>query len=225
MLPLDVLSSFAICGAGALVGAALMRPSLAHDAASAEVLRLSRGAYALIGVGMTQIVLHPLPLPSWSQAAVAYGAVGGLSMMAWALAALSGRIVSRHLLWPTLAVLLLALLAVLPLGTRGITWFVTWGLAGGSVLVLALGHRLVLRPRDLNERLAGIVMVLMAGTSALRAAYLFTWDGPYEPHLLHMPPAMVLPYALMYGVLPIVFAMLMFNVLAARCRHACTSAR
>jgi diguanylate cyclase (GGDEF)-like protein len=165
---------------------------------------------------MTQIVLHPLPLPSWSQAAVAYGAVGGLSMMAWALAALSGRLVSRHLLWPMLAVLLLALLAVLPLGTRGITWFVTWGLAGGSVLVLALGHRLVLRPRDLNERLAGIVMVLMAGTSALRAAYLFTWDGPYEPHLLHMPPAMVLPYALMYGVLPIVFAMLMFNVLAAR---------
>ncbi len=38
MLQLDVLSSFAICGAGALVGAAMLRPSLTHDAAGAEAL-------------------------------------------------------------------------------------------------------------------------------------------------------------------------------------------
>jgi diguanylate cyclase (GGDEF)-like protein len=216
MLPLDVLSSFAICGAGALVGAALLRPSLAHDESSAEVLRISRGAYALIGVGLTQLVLQPLPLPPWSQASGAYATVGGLATMAWALAALSGRIVSRALLWPTLAGLLLVLLALLPMGTRGLTWFVTWGVAAASLLVLGLGHRLVWRPRDLNERLAGIVMLLTAGTSALRASYLFTWNGPYESHLLHMPPPLVVPFALMYGVLPILFAMLLLNVLNAR---------
>lgn len=49
MLQLDILSSLAICGAGALVGGAMRRPSLAQDAASAEALRICRSGYALIG--------------------------------------------------------------------------------------------------------------------------------------------------------------------------------
>lgn len=216
MLQLDILGSFAICGAGALTGAALMRPSLAYDAMSADALRVSRGAYALIGVGLTQIVLQSLPLPLWSLAAVAYSTVGGLAAMAWAMAALSGRAVATRWLWPLLAGLLIVLLALLPLGIRGLNWFVAWGLSAASTLVFVLGHRLVLRPRDLDETLAGVVIVLTAASSALRTAYLFTLDGPYESNLLHVPPELSTPYALMYGVLPIVFALLMFNILSGR---------
>lgn len=216
MLPIDVLSSFAICGAGALVAAALLRPSLAYDDASTEVLRISRASYALIGLGMTQIVLNPLPLAAWSQAALAFAAVGGLCTMAWAMAALSGHILPRKPMWLTLAGLLFALLALMPLGTRGITWFLTWGLTLASTLALLLGRRLVLRPRDLNERLAGIVIVLSVATSVLRTTFLFAWGGPYQPHMLHMPPPLVTLYALLYGMLPILFAMLLLNVLNAR---------
>lgn len=216
MLQLDILTALAICGAGALTGAALLRPSLAHDMASGEVLRISRGAYALIGVGATQIVLHPSPLPLWSLATLSYSTVSGLAVMAWAMAALSGGVVSRRLLAPMLAVLLLALLAVLPLGVRGLTWFVAWGLSAASLLVVVMGRRLVLRPRGLDETFAGIVILITAVSSLLRTIYLFTWDGPYEPHLLHVPPYMHTPYAIMYGVLSLVVNMLVFNILGSR---------
>lgn len=86
MLELDALSAFAICGAGALVGAVMLRPSLAQAAASAEALRICRGGYALIGVGLLQPVALQLPLPLWSQAAMAFGTVGAVVMIAWALA-------------------------------------------------------------------------------------------------------------------------------------------
>ena len=56
MLQLDVLSSFAICGAGSLVGAGVLRPSLTPDEAGAEAIRICQGAYALIGVGLLQPV-------------------------------------------------------------------------------------------------------------------------------------------------------------------------
>jgi len=63
MLQLDVLSSFAICGAGALLGAAMLRPSLTHDAAGAEALRICRSGYAVIGFGLLQPMALEIPLP------------------------------------------------------------------------------------------------------------------------------------------------------------------
>ena len=227
MMQLDVLTSYAICGAGALAGAALLRPSLAWDRASGELLRLFRAAYAVIGIGSMQIALHSSPLPLWSLAMLAYSTVGGLAAAAWAMAASSGHIVSQRWLWPMLAVQLVALLGMLPLGIRGLTWFVAWGLLAASGLVLVLGHRLVLRPRSTGERFAGIVILMVAGSSALRTVYLFTWNGPYEEHLLHVPPALHTPYALLYGVLSALTTMLMFsNVggrLHAKLRHRATT--
>jgi hypothetical protein len=90
MLQLDVLSAFAICGAGSLVGASVLRPSLCPDTAGAEALRLTRGGYIAIGVGLTLPVLLDAPLPLWGQAVMTLGSVGGVFMLAWALAALAG---------------------------------------------------------------------------------------------------------------------------------------
>jgi diguanylate cyclase (GGDEF)-like protein len=219
MLSLDVISSFAICGIGALAGAALLRPAQGYDKTSIEVLRLSRDAFVLIGVGMSQILLHPLPVPLWSLATLAFASTGGLTMMAWALAALSGRIVPRRPMWLTLGLLLAACAALTTLGIRGVTWFVTWGLAAASALLLCLAHRLVLRPRGIDERLTGLLMVAVGASSACRVLFLVAWDGPYEPHLLHLPQALVVLYALMYGVLPILTVILVLNVLNARLQN------
>jgi GGDEF domain-containing protein len=79
-----------------------------------------------------------------------------------------------------------------------------------------LGRRLVLRPRDVHERWIGAVVVVMVLSSTLRASYLLSWDGPYESHLMYLPPAMVAPFTLLYGVLPVVFAMVLNNVINAR---------
>ena len=216
MLQLDVLSSFAICGAGALVGAAMLRPSLTHDAAGAEALRICRSGYAVIGVGLVQPVALEAPLPLWSQAAMTFATVGGVVMIGWALAALAGEHSARTAMWLTLAAVFATVLAAFPAGTPGMTVVCTLGLAAGSSLTLWLGRRLIWRPRDVHERLIGVTIVLMVVSSALRASYLLTWSGPYESHLMHVPPMMVTPFTLLYGVLPVVFAMLLHNVINAR---------
>ena len=56
----------------------------------------------------------------------------------------------------------------------------------------------------------------MVLSSLLRASYLWTWRGPYESHLMHVPPMLVTLFTLLYGVLPVVFAMLLHNVINAR---------
>jgi|GEM_PF-4755492 len=219
MLSLDVISSFAICGMGALAGASLLRPAQGYDKASLEVLSLSRIAFLLIGLGMSQIILHTAPAPLWSLATLAFALTGGLTIMAWAMAALSGRTVPRQPMWLTLGLLLAACAALMPLGIRGVTWFVTWGLAAASTLLLWLAHRLVLRPHGLYERLTGLLIVAIGVSSACRVLFLVVWDGPYQPHLLHLPPTLVVLYALMYGVLPILTVILVQNVLNARLQN------
>lgn len=216
MLQLDVLSSFAICGAGALVGAAMLRPSLTNDAAGAQALQICRRGYTLLGVGLVQPVLLEAPLPLWSQAVMAIGSVGGLFTICWVLAALAGERVSRGLVGLLLAAVLAFVLAAVPLGSRGMIWVVALGLAAGSSLMLWTGRRMLWRPRDVHERLIGVTVILMVVSSWLRASYLLTWNGPFESHLLHVPPMMVTPFTLVYGVLPIVFAMLLLNVINAR---------
>ncbi|MCE9657883.1 MAG: GGDEF domain-containing protein [Burkholderiales bacterium] len=216
MLQLDVLSSFAICGAGALVGAAMLRPSLSHDAAGAEALRLCRGGYALVGLGLLQPVALEIPLPLWSQAAMVFGSIGGVVMIGWALAALAGERIARTAMWLTLAAAFVLVLAALPAGTRGMNVVCTLGLAAASSLTAWLGRRLLWRPRDVHERLIGMTIVLMVLSSALRASYLLTWSGPYEPHLMYVPPMMLTPFTVLYGVLPVVFATMLQNVINAR---------
>jgi len=216
MLQLDVLSSLAICGVGALVGAALLRPSLSQDAAGAEALQLSRGGFALIGAALSLPVVLDQPLPLWSQAAGAFGAAGGVIVLGWAMAALAGAAASRSAMWVALAAVLAAVLAALPAGIQGQTVVCALGMAAGSALMAWHGRRLIWHPRDQHERLLSVVIVLMVASSALRVVYLLTWNGPYEQHLLHLPPIMVTPFTLVYGVLPVVYAMLLHNVINAR---------
>jgi len=216
MLQLDVLSSFAICGAGALLGAAMLRPSLTHDAAGAEALRICRSGYAVIGFGLLQPMALEIPLPLLSQAAMVFGSVGGVIMIGWSLAALAGERIASTAMWLTLASVFAIVLATLPAGTQGMNVVCALGLAAASSLTAWLGRRLLRRPRDMHERLIGATIVLMVLSSALRVSYLLTWSGPYESHLMYLPPMMVTPFTLLYGVLPVVFAMLLHNVINAR---------
>lgn len=215
-MPIDVLSSTAICGAGALVGAAVLRPSLAFDDASAEALRLSRHAFVVLGLGLGHIALLAGSPPLWSQAVMAGGTLSALLLLGWAMAALSLHAAPRALLAPALAVVAGTVLAALPYGTKGLTIACTWGLFIVSLLAAGLARRLVLRPRDAHELLLGVVAVAMVASGAVRVVFLHTWDGPYEPHFVYLPPALLTPVALMHGVLPVVYAMALSNVVNAR---------
>jgi diguanylate cyclase (GGDEF)-like protein len=216
MYPIDVLSSYAICGAGALVGAAILRPSLAMHASEADALRLCRKGFALIGVGLLQPVMQDGPLPLWSLAAGSLGTVGGMVVMGWALAALAGERAARSTMWLALTAVLALGLAAIPAGVKGLTLFVTLGMAAATGLVAWKSRRMLMRPRNLHERLISVTVATMVASSMLRASYLLTWDGPFQIHLLHVPPTMTTPFALLYGVMSVVFATLINNVISAR---------
>ena len=216
MLQLDVLSAYAICGASALAGGVLLQPSLTHDAAGSEALRIVRAAFLVLGVGLLQTVLQPGTLPLWSQAVATFGAVAGLALMGWALAALAGERTARPAMWLMSTAVLAGVLAAVPAGSRGLTWVCTLGLAAASALIGWKSRRILLRPHNAHEKLLGVTVVVMGAASALRASYLWTWDGPFEPHLMHLPPVMMTPFALTYCVLPAGFAMLFNNVINAR---------
>lgn len=218
MIQLDAITSFAICGAGAATAAALMRPAHADDVQLVRALRHGRDAFVVIAAGLTaSLLVDVMPTP-WAQAAMAVGTIGGVARMGWALALLSGEPAPRWSPWLMVLAALALVLGLLPLGLRGVTLAIVLGLAGAASLVLWLGRRLVLRPRDLHERLIGGTIVIMLLSSLLRAGYLATWDGPYLPNLMHMPPPLVTAFALLYGVLPMVFALLFMNVVNARLR-------
>ena len=216
MMQIDIFSALVICGAGSLAGAALMRPSLCKDVAGAEALRIVRAAFVLIGWGLVQFLAQPGSVPLWSQAVAAFGTVGGMALIGWALAALAGEPASRLAMWLMLTAVFAIVLAAVPAGNRGLTWVCTLGMAGASVLIAWKGRRLLLRPHHVHEKLIGATVVVIVATSVLRASYLWTLDGAFAPHLTHLPPLMVLPYALTYAVLPVVFAMLFNNVINAR---------
>ncbi len=216
MQQIDVLSSFAICGAGAMLGAALLRPALAQDSATTEALRRCRVAYAAIGLGLLLPLFLDSPVPLWSQAITTLGVVGGVVILCWALAALAGARAPHAGLWLALGAVAAATLAAWPAGTRGMTLVCTLGLAAGAALTGWMGRGMWLRPRDPHERLLGVSVWVLLTSSWLRAGYLLTWSGPYQDHLMYVPPAMVTPFTLMYGVLPVVVAMLLMNVVNAR---------
>ncbi len=216
MLQIDVLSSFAICGAGACVGAAMLRPSLAHDDAAVEALRFTRAAFAVIGLGLLQPLAQDRPLPLWSQALMAAGAVLGVLIVGWSVARLAGQRAPLASLAVALVLALVPLLAVLPLGTPGVSTYCALGLGSAATVTAWMGRRLVLRPRDPHERLVGVTIGILAASSWLRASFVPVWPGPYADDLMHMPPALITPFTLMYGVLPVLFAMLLLNVVNAR---------
>jgi len=145
-----------------------------------------------------------IPLPLLSQAAMVFGSVGGVIMIGWSLAALAGERIASTAMWLTLAAVFAIVLAALPAGTQGMNVVCALGLAAASSLTAWLGRRLLRRPRDLHERLIGATIGLMVLSSALRVSYLLTWSGPYESHLMYLPPMMVTPFTLLYGVLPVV---------------------
>jgi diguanylate cyclase (GGDEF)-like protein len=216
MYELDVLSSYAICGAGALLGAAVLRPALAPDAGGREALTLARVAYIQLGAALVMPVFGDGQVGPAGQVLLAGGSMGAVVTAAYAFSALAGRVRERWGLALSLAVAWCAALAGGAFGTGGLAIVGASGLLVANAMMATMARRLVLRPRDLHERLVGGLIVLMLLSCIVRSALTFTWNGPPLPHLLHMPPAVVTPFALLYGVMPIVFALLMLNVVHAR---------
>jgi len=216
MLQLDVLSAYAIAGAGAFVSALMMWPAEASDAGARQALRHARLAFLILGVGLAHPLLLGRELSLWSQALFGFSAVAAVVGVSWSLAWLSGRRPAEGALWITLVVVGVVFVAVRPGGTGALGLTVVWSMWASSLLMLVLGRRLLLRPREVNERILGALMVVFVASCWWRLYHTLSWNGPLEVHLLHAPPPIQNTLALLYGVLMPVFTMMLLNVINAR---------
>lgn len=213
---IDVFGSYAACGAGALVGALLLRRGLAPDPAAGEAIRDTRLAFVLLALGLLHPIFVPAPRPAWSAALIAIGATGFVLMLVWTGAQLVGRPMRRGGLWFALAMLSALFMGLTPLGLDAISDALSYMLLVGVSLLAWVCRPLILAPRDVHERLYGTAVASMVPVHVMRAMYSFTMPDPAPEHLLHMPAELRTPMGLLYAVLPLLNTLLMFNLLNAR---------
>lgn len=220
MFHLEILSAYALCGIGSLVGAAMLRLAEPGDADTRQALR-SYGLGLLIlgmallpaGLGAPQVA-HPL-----AQLALSAGSLAALVVIAKALAQVQSDPLAP---WAVRLVLVVAIVACALALTRGpmvlgqvyavglalISSWGAWGIRGFS-----------LRPRDFTERALGLSMAALCASAWARTATTLLYDGPARADLMYAPAWMVVAFAALYGVLPLIVTALLLNLVNARLRQ------
>ena len=107
MLLLDVSTAYAICGAGALVGACMMHSPV---------------AFGCLGIGLVVPVFDDFPLSLGTQALMVLGTLTALLLLAWAVSALAGRPRPRRELMLALAATPTLLAALWTQGPTAMVW-------------------------------------------------------------------------------------------------------
>lgn len=220
MLQVDVLSAYVICGAGALVGAAIITLVDSPEALVQRALHACRWAFVMLGLAMGSVWLLGPHLGALSQGAMTAGTLASLVTFRWGLSMLAGNAA------PDRGQVLGAALWCAAVGSLGVL-FNTLLLAQVLALMLsllstwiALGvRRFIEHPRDGAERVLGLAALALAISAWVRFGFVLDPPSAVPPHLLLVPDWLLSPLAVMYGVLPIMVATLVLSVVNARLRR------
>jgi diguanylate cyclase (GGDEF)-like protein len=220
MLQVDVLTAYANCGAGALVGAAMMRFAEPDEPRVRRAVYICTWALVLFGLAMGSALFMDGPVAVAQQYFMSLGCLIAVLMFNGGLRVLCSEKPGGLLWHATLALIVLGLGILLP------AWGVL-GLAVGLALALAIistvaawsARRFVLRPRNHPERGLGLAVLALAASSWLRVMLTLLTPGLPQAHLLQMPAPLWPAFAIFYGVLPIVVATLLLTLVNARLRH------
>jgi diguanylate cyclase (GGDEF)-like protein len=217
VFPVDILTSYIVCGVGALFALAMMLLVRTQDAAVRAALRPAILGDLLLGVGLAQLLFssgEPGPVTRFLMLA---GSVICMPALALAFARLSGAVwLKPWVAGAAAAACVVALLAGQSAGelTLGRTYAVA-GLAT-ALMMLAPVWRFVLYPRDWAERALGVSILIYAISALVRCIFTLTYSGPPLMHHLYLPESMRPLFAVFYGGLPLMVASLMVNVINER---------
>jgi diguanylate cyclase (GGDEF)-like protein len=215
MLQVDVISAYVICGAGSLVGAAMMQLARPDEPRLRQALGSFVWAFLVLGSGLAQLVMWEKDPPPYAMLVALESTVLGLALFGVGFARLNARPVPRV----TPVVVGLALLVLGAAEREGgrvyaIT-FVLTSTAFACVMAFVLRHA-VRRPRNLAERVVGLSLILHASSWIVRAGFTVMHDGPPLAHHLYAPGGLVTVFGIFYCVMPIIIAALVLNVVNAR---------
>jgi diguanylate cyclase (GGDEF)-like protein len=217
MLQMDMLSAYAICGAGALAGAAMVRLADSGEPRVRRAVNVCTLALLLFGLAMGSAIFADRDVASSQQYFMTACCLVSVLLFNFGLRLLCGETPGHPAHHAALAGGVMALGSLLPaLGVLSLVWGFAAGLAVSTTVAAYSSRAFVLRPRSHPERALGLAVLTMALTSLVRMVFTHLMPGPPEPHLLHVPPALWSAFALVYGVLPIVFATLLLTLVNVR---------
>ncbi len=219
MLRVDVLSGYLICGAGSLVGAAMLRIADTSDARARQALRLSGWGFVVLGVGLLPAGLGPAVVHPASQFSLTFCTLAGLLLLGSGLGELQGRGLPLRWLVALIAASAAVLGWALSLGVRELGASFAVSLTLLSMLVVWLTRGMVMSPRDITEGALGMSLVVLAVSCVVRLAFTFADTGPARQDLMYVPEPWRSLLAVIYGVLPMIGATLLLTLVNARLRH------
>jgi diguanylate cyclase (GGDEF)-like protein len=212
MLSIDILTAYVICGAGALVGAAMLGLVRSPDAATTSALRICAAAFLTLGISLVAL-LAEAPAPGLAgQALMSSGTLASLVLSAWGLGAIAGEQVNVRATSVLLGLAVFAPLLAAAGGTSAIAMTLTLGMLFASLVALMTTRRFLLAPACPSARVLWLSIAALVLASAMRFAWTLDYAGETPAHLMLVPPVMQPLYAIFYGVLPILVATMLLNL-------------
>ena len=216
LLPIDPVLAFALCGAGSLVGAAMMPLVRAADEVTRLGTRLFLAALLVVGLGMVPLLFLTLMPPPWAIFTAALGGVAGTVLVAWGFRAFDGRATPLPWVGGSVLALLATLTAAWLAGQRPYSLAIA-GLTGAAGLAMVWDSWRVLRyPSDRAERALGACIALFGLVNLVRLVFTLGYEGPPRIHELYVPEALISLFSLYIATLPVVMALLAVNLVNSR---------
>ena len=219
-LQVDVLSAFVICGASSLVGAAILRLADASGAAVRRALDACTLGLLLVGLSLTGLLLLGSEPGAVGRGLIVFGSMSSLVCFIPAMALLaSEKPLPTGVLAALMALAVVVAVAGPLIGGATLSLAFTLGMALSSSLMSYGARRFILRPRDHAERALGLSVAAMTASIWVRVGFAVARPGDPPPHLLQVPDWLLSPYAIFYGVLPVLAAALVLNLVNSRLQH------
>ena len=216
LLHIDPIVGFALCGAGSLLGAAMMPLVRANDEATRRGTRLITAALLLVGAGLSPLLLLTLSPPPWAVFVGALGGVAGTVLVAWGFRAFDGRAVPGIGLAASVGLLCAALTLSWLAGQRAYALAIV-GLTGAAGFAMVFDSWRVLRhPRNRAEVAMGACIASFGVVNLMRLAFTLGYEGAHRVHELYVPEPLLPLFALYFALLPVAIALLVVNLVNSR---------
>jgi diguanylate cyclase (GGDEF)-like protein len=216
MLQVDILTSYVISGAGALVAAAMTALARPDERHLVDAVRICCAGFLVLGAGLFQLVFD-ISGPGDPRMFVALASTSiCVGLFAWGLARLSNERVRPGWALATLGGALAVLLGARALGGWAFDYAFLGVTAALSLLAVVAQRGVILRPANAAERVLGLVVIGFVVSWLARGVLTLGYDGPELTHHMNVPVAAMPLFATLYGVMPIFIATLILNVINAR---------
>ncbi len=217
MLHIDVLSSYVSCGAGALVGGAMVRLARTDDPQLRLATTMASLSLIVLGVSLGQVVFQQEPLARLALYLMMAGTLVCLVLFDGTVCLLGGLVKPRWqaLLAKSVLCLLFSWACLhLEAGLQAQLYALVFALL--ATLCGVHVWPLLVRPRDRAETAFALAVSVFVVSSWCRGGLAFLTPGPPPTHLLYVPPALMPPFAVLYSVLPIVVSTAVLHLLNHR---------